>query len=139
MTSRPGRILVIDDDPLLVKTLSKVLSKAGHLVDTAANGEEGIQKAKYESYHLILCDLKMPGLDGIMTLQRIQSFQEKAGKGQSGFIMISAYGTDEHRHRARQLGVSDFISKPFDLEAFLASIDRHLQPLLPPNPGPIKP
>ena len=117
-----ARVLVIDDDPLLTKTLGKVLTKKGYEVDTAKNGHEGIEKAKSGFYHLILCDIRMPGLDGLMTIRHIQDFQEKAGAGKSGFIVITAYGNDETKHQAFQLGVTDFISKPFDLQPFLKVI-----------------
>ncbi|MDP3919249.1 MAG: response regulator [Candidatus Omnitrophota bacterium] len=123
-------ILVIDDDPLVARSLRKVLEGGGYFVDVAMNGHEGIRKAKSGFFHLVLCDLKMPGLDGIMTMKHIQEFQEKAGIGQSGFIVITAYDTDEHRKSAFQLGVTDFLQKPFDLTKFLEVIEHSVTPLL---------
>ena len=122
-------ILVIDDDPLLTRTLKKVLEREGYFVDTAQNGYEGIQKAKSGFFHLILCDIRMPGLDGLMTIRHIQEFQQKAGSEKSGFIVITAYDAEDSRKRAFQLGVTDFLFKPFDLPKFLEAVAHHAPPV----------
>ncbi|MBI3312740.1 MAG: response regulator [Candidatus Omnitrophica bacterium] len=81
MTLTPGTekayLLVIDDDPLLTRTLKRLLEKDGYFVDVARDGYEGIKKAKSGFFHLVLCDIRMPGLDGLMTIQHIQDFQKK--------------------------------------------------------------
>jgi len=127
-------VLIIDDDPLLTKTLKKVLGREGYFVDTASNGEEGIRKAKSGFFHLVLCDIRMPGLDGLMTIQHIKDFQKKAGVGKSGFIVITAYDSDENRQNAFQLGVTDFLVKPFDLDKFLGVIEHNASPLAQETP-----
>lgn len=132
--SEKARILVIDDDPLLTKTLKKALEKAGYIVETASDGREGIAKAKTGFYHLVLCDIRMPGLDGLMTIRHIKDFQGKAGAGRSGFIVVTAYDSDETRKNAVQLGVTDFMLKPFDLQHFLEVIANHARPLLKETP-----
>jgi len=129
-----GNVLVIDDDPLLTKTLKKILHRAGYLVDIAQNGLDGIQKAKSGFFHLVLCDIRMPGLDGLMTIRHIKEFQEKAGVGHSGFIVVTAYDSKESRTQACQLGVTDFLMKPFDLSYFLEVIEHHAAPLLAKTP-----
>lgn len=129
-----GNILVIDDDPLLTKTIKKILERAGYLVDLAHNGLEGIQKAKSGFFHLILCDIRMPGLDGLMTIRHIQEFQEKAGVGKSGFIVVTAFDSKDTRKSAFQLGVSDFLMKPFDVSQFLEVIDHHSDPIVKKTP-----
>lgn len=129
-----GYVLVIDDDALVVRTVRKALEKQGFFVDTADSGEEGIRKAKTGFFHLVLCDIRMPGLDGLMTVQRIQGLQLKAGIGKSGFIIITAYDTDEHRERACQLGVTDFLRKPFDLATFLDVVEHNIKPLVKQTP-----
>ncbi|GEM_PF-6261730 len=70
----------------------------------------------------------MPGLGGLMTIQHIQDFQKKAGAGKSGFIIITAYDSPETRNHAYQLGVTDFILKPFDLTQFREVIDHNVKP-----------
>jgi len=127
-------LLVIDDDPLLTRTLKRVLEREGYFVDVARDGYEGIKKAKSGFFHLVLCDIRMPGLDGLMTIQHIQEFQEKAGAGKSGFIVITAYDSPESRSRACQLGVTDFLLKPFDLDKFRQVIDHNVKPLVRETP-----
>ncbi len=127
-------ILVIDDDPLLTHTLERVLRKEGYFVDIAHDGYEGIKKARSGYFHLVLCDIRMPGLDGLMTIKHIQEFQEKAGIGASGFIVITAYDSPDTRKNAFQLGVSDFLLKPFDLKRFLETIDHETQGLIEKTP-----
>ena len=126
-------LLVIDDDPLLTKTLGKVLSKQGYLVETASNGYEGIKKAKSGFFHVILCDIRMPGLDGLMTIRTIQDMQLKAGKEKSAFIVISAYESRTTSRTAKLLGVTDFLQKPFDLNHFLTVVDHNVRPVLQRN------
>lgn len=127
-------ILVIDDDPLLTKTLQKLLKKEGYFVDVAQNGHEGIRKAKSGFFHLVLCDIRMPGLDGLMTIRHIQDYQKKAGVGKSGFIVITAYDAPETRQHACQLGVTDFMLKPFDLQQFRKTIEHNIGPLVTQTP-----
>lgn len=127
-------LLIIDDDPLLTRALKKALEKAGYFVDVARDGIEGIRKAKSGFFHLVLCDIRMPGLDGLMTIQHIRDFQKKAGVGKSGFIVITAYDSPEHRSQAFQLGVTDFLLKPFDLPKFLEVIDHNVKPLVQETP-----
>lgn len=125
---------MIDDDPLLTRSLKRVLEREGYLVDVARDGYEGIKKAKSGFFHLVLCDLKMPGLDGLMTLQHIKEFQAKAGVGRSGMIVITAYDHPENRRRAFQLGVTDLLAKPFDLPKFLEIVNHHAEPLVKDTP-----
>ncbi|MDD5218614.1 MAG: response regulator [Candidatus Omnitrophica bacterium] len=132
--SEKAYVLVIDDDPLLTRTLKKVLERAGYFVDTAKDGHEGILKAKSGFFHLVLCDIRMPGLDGLMTIRRIQEFQDKAGAGKSGFVVVTAYETEENRRDAFRLGVTDFIGKPFDLNQFIETVGHHVMPLLKQTP-----
>lgn len=127
-------ILVIDDDQLLTATIKKILKKDGYFVDVAKRGEEGIAKAKSGFFHLVLCDLRMPGLDGLMTIRHIQNFQKKAGVDKTGFILITAYDAPETRQEAFQLGVSDFILKPFDVDKFLEVIHHHTRQLTAKTP-----
>lgn len=129
-----GYVLVIDDDPLLRKTLKNLLEKQGYLVDLAKDGYEGVKKAKTGFFHLILCDIRMPGLDGLMTIRHIRDFQNQAGAGRSGFIVVSAYDTNDTRHQAFQLGVTDFLLKPFDKDKFLETIGHHIEPLIEKTP-----
>ena len=136
--SEKGAILVIDDDLLVLKTLKRVLEKDGYFVDLARDGYEGILKAKAGFFHLILCDIRMPGLDGLMTLQHIKEFQDKAGEGRSGFIVITGFDSHETTHHALQLGVTGYLTKPFDLAKLLDTIHHQMQLLIPAQHNPLR-
>lgn len=110
-------ILIIDDEKAIRKTLSEILSFEGYKIDEAADGEEGLKKFKEKSYDLVLCDIKMPKLDGI-------EFLQKAGESNPDIpiIMISGHGNIETAVEAVKKGAYDYISKPPDLNRLLITI-----------------
>jgi two-component system, NtrC family, nitrogen regulation response regulator NtrX len=110
-------ILIIDDEKAIRKTLSEILSFEGYKIDEAADGEEGLKKFKEKAYDVVLCDIKMPKLDGI-------EFLQKAGESNSDIpiIMISGHGNIETAVEAVKKGAYDFISKPPDLNRLLITI-----------------
>ena len=102
------RLLVIDDEENMRHMLSTVLGKAGYIVETAANGHEGLKMTESSVYDFILCDIKMPNMSGMDFL--------KASRNKIGcttVIMMSAYGTIDTAIEAMKLGAYDYISKPF--------------------------
>ncbi len=110
-------ILIIDDEKAIRKTLTEILSFEGYKVEEAADGEEGLKKFREKNYDLVLCDIKMPKLDGIEFLQR-------AGEVNADVpvIMISGHGNIETAVEAVKKGAYDFISKPPDLNRLLITI-----------------
>ena len=110
-------ILIIDDEKAIRKTLSEILSFEGYKVDEAADGEEGLKKFKDKSYDLVLCDIKMPKLDGIEFLQKAGEFNPD-----TPIIMISGHGNIETAVEAVKKGAYDYISKPPDLNRLLITI-----------------
>lgn len=110
-------ILIIDDEKAIRKTLSEILSFEGYKIDEAADGEEGLKRFKEKSYDVVLCDIKMPKLDGI-------EFLEKAGEANIDvpIIMISGHGNIETAVEAVKKGAYDYISKPPDLNRLLITI-----------------
>lgn len=110
-------ILIIDDEKAIRKTLSEILSFEGYKIDEAADGEEGLKKYRDKSYDLVLCDIKMPKLDGI-------EFLQKAGEVSPDvpIIMISGHGNIETAVEAVKKGAYDYISKPPDLNRLLITI-----------------
>lgn len=105
---RVGHILVIDDEDNLRHMLSAMLSRQGYRIDTAADGRQGLQLASQTVYDFILCDIRMPELDGKGFLERFL-----AEGGATPVIMMSAYGTVDTAVECMKLGAYDFISKPF--------------------------
>jgi two-component system, NtrC family, nitrogen regulation response regulator NtrX len=112
-----AEILIIDDEKAIRKTLSEILSFEGYKVDEAADGEEGLKKFKEKTFDLVLCDIKMPKLDGI-------EFLQKAGETNPDvpIIMISGHGNIETAVEAVKKGAYDYISKPPDLNRLLITI-----------------
>lgn len=108
------RLLIIDDEENMRHMLSNLLKKTGYQIDTASDGIEGLQLIDRKQYSVILCDLRMPKLDGI-------SFLKSAGKKlkNTTVLMMSAYATIDDAVESMKLGAYDFISKPFKSEEIL--------------------
>jgi two-component system response regulator AtoC len=102
------RLLVIDDEVNMRHMLSTVLRKADYLVDTASDGSEGLQMIERTQYDFVLCDIKMPNMDGMEFLKSARGVI-----GPSTVIMMSAYGNIDTAIEAMKLGAYDYISKPF--------------------------
>jgi two-component system nitrogen regulation response regulator NtrX len=111
-----ARILVIDDEKSIRNTLREILEYEKFAVDDAADGMEGIAKAKEHNYDVILCDIKMPKMDGIEVLNQLMQLTE------APVIMISGHGTIETAVDALKKGAYDYIAKPLDLNRLLVTI-----------------
>ncbi len=112
-----SNILIIDDEKAIRKTLSEILSYEGYKIDEAGDGEEGFRKFREKEYDVILCDIKMPKMDGIEFLEKA-----KEGNPDIPIIMISGHGTIETAVEAVKKGAYDYISKPPDLNRLLITI-----------------
>jgi DNA-binding NtrC family response regulator len=112
-----ANILIIDDEKAIRKTLSEILSYEGYKIDEAADGEEGLKKFSNTPYDVVLCDIKMPKMDGI-------EFLEKAREVNSDvpIIVISGHGNIETAVEAVKKGAFDYISKPPDLNRLLITL-----------------
>jgi two-component system nitrogen regulation response regulator NtrX len=112
-----SNILIIDDEKAIRKTLSEILSYEGYKIEEAGDGEEGLKRFREKNYDVVLCDIKMPKLDGI-------EFLDKAREANPDIpvIMISGHGTIETAVEAVKKGAYDYISKPPDLNRLLITI-----------------
>ena len=113
----PKRILIVDDEENFRHMLSVILIKEGYEVETASNGEEGIQKAITAPFDQILCDIRMPRMDGLEFLKEIQKTAVDAT-----IIVMSAYGTVDIAIEAMKLGAYDYISKPFKPDEIILTL-----------------
>jgi two-component system, NtrC family, nitrogen regulation response regulator NtrX len=113
----PQTILVIDDEKAIRKALNEILTFEGFKVDEAADGAEGAKKIEDNTYDCILCDIKMPKMDGIEVLQRAQEI-----KPDVPFIVISGHGNIDTAVEAVKKGAFDYISKPPDLNRLLITV-----------------
>lgn len=116
------KILVVDDEAILVEMITMRLEDNGYDVVSAYDGFEGLSKAEQMRPDLIILDIGMPGMDGLAVLRKIrQSDQIKDVK----VIMLTASG--KNRGLFATEGISDYIIKPFDTEDFLSRVDKVLK------------
>jgi len=111
------KILVIDDERAIRNTLKDILSFEGFEIEEAADGVEGLEKIKANDYDCILCDVKMPKMDGLEVLDKVKDL-----KPDIPFVVISGHGNIETAVDAVKKGAFDFISKPPDLNRLLITI-----------------
>jgi len=110
-------ILIIDDEKSIRKTLSEILSFEGYKITEAGDGEEGLARFSEKPFDLVLCDIKMPKIDGIEFLERA-----KAINPDIPIIMISGHGNIDTAVEAVKKGAFDYISKPPDLNRLLITL-----------------
>jgi len=115
-------ILVIDDKDAMRKMMSQTLAEEGYIVDTAANGPEGIEKAKARQFDLVITDMKMPDMDGLEVLSQLKEINTE-----TAVIVMTAYGTIEVAVSAMKKGAFDFLAKPFESEHMLVLVEKAIQ------------
>ena len=110
-------ILIIDDEKAIRKTLTEILGYEGYKIDEASDGEEGLKKFREKNYDLVLCDIKMPKLDGIEFLEKAKEINSE-----TPIIIISGHGNIETAVEAVKKGAFDYISKQTDLNRMLITL-----------------
>lgn len=119
-------VLVVDDDNLVLKSIAKFLSACGYNIDSAGSGEEALEKVKGKSFDLIIVDVKMPGIDGIETVEKIRGFYRGLGKALPQEIIISGYMDASAEERANRLGIEDYLYKPFAISEFISRVKKKI-------------
>jgi DNA-binding NtrC family response regulator len=117
-----ARILIIDDEESIRKSLAGVLQEKGYVVDTAENGKEAAEKSKTSLYNLALIDIRLPDMDGVQLLTAIKETIPKTVK-----IIITGYPSLENAIEAVNKGADAYITKPFDMNKLLDIIEEHLK------------
>ncbi|MBP6432277.1 MAG: sigma-54-dependent Fis family transcriptional regulator [Ferruginibacter sp.] len=110
-------ILIIDDERAIRKTLTEILSYEGYKIDEAGDGEEGLKRFAEKAYDVVLCDIKMPKVDGIEFLEKAREINNDVP-----IIMISGHGNIDTAVEAVKKGAFDYISKPPDLNRLLITL-----------------
>ena len=107
-----SKILIIEDEAAIRRVLVKILSEENdsYQVDEAEDGVAGLDKIKNNDYDLVLCDIKMPKMDGVEVLEEVKKI-----KPEIPMVMISGHGDMETAIQTMRLGAFDYISKPPDL------------------------
>lgn len=120
------KILLVDDDDLILKSVETVLKKCGYQVVLASDGFEAIEKIGDFDFDLIICDMRMPGMNGIETVQRIRQELALIGKGKVAEIFLTGYAENDLEKQAKAMKVNGYLYKPFDLQEFISKIQRVL-------------
>ena len=116
------KILIIDDEKIIRATLKEILEYEKYQIFEAQDGEEGLRMIENEEFDLVLCDVKMPKMDGIEVLDKVNAMEKPPQ-----FIMISAHGSIETAVEATKKGAFDFIPKPPDLNRLLLTVRNALE------------
>ncbi len=121
MSEKP-RILIVDDDEAVTKTISIMLEDAGCLVDTAKTGEEAVKKSETNFYNLALLDIRLPDMEGTELLTRMKETTPKGIK-----IIVTGYPSMENAIEAVNKGADGYIIKPVNMEELLAKVKEYLK------------
>jgi len=113
------RILLVDDEPIVLSSLKNVLSHQDYIIETASNGQEGIQKLKSQNFDIVLTDLMMEPLNGLELLEQTQKYDPD-----SIVILMTGYATIESAVDAIRKGAYDYLVKPFKIQNLLLTIER---------------
>ncbi|MFF2073591.1 response regulator transcription factor [Kitasatospora sp. NPDC058162] len=108
--AQPGRILVVDDDPTVAEVVAGYLTRAGHHVDRAADGPQGLALARSARPDLLVLDLMLPGMDGLEILRRLRADADGA---ELPVVLLTAKGDETDRILGLELGADDYVTKPF--------------------------
>ncbi|HWA28098.1 MAG TPA: response regulator transcription factor [Lacunisphaera sp.] len=110
------RILLVEDEARLLRSLSQAMRENGYAVDTADNGAEGLHKAQSETYDAVVLDVMLPQLDGWTVLENLRRTQR------TPVLMLTARDATSDRVRGLDLGADDYLVKPFDLSELFARL-----------------
>lgn len=114
-----ARILLVDDEVVFTENMSKLLTRRGHRVTAVNDGKSAIQALEAEQFDVVVLDLKMPGMDGIATLDEIQ----KLGCS-TQTIILTGHGTIDTAMEAIELGAYDYLSKPCEIDELVHKIEQ---------------
>ena len=119
-------ILIVDDEELVIESLSKLLKKEGYMVILAGNHKEALARVKEMDFDLIVSDIRMPEIDGVEIIRKIRRFLRENGKKLIPEILITGYSGEDCLKQAEELKVADLIYKPFDVRDFLKIVKNNI-------------
>lgn len=121
------KILVIDDEELVIYSLKRLLKREGYEVTVASNGAEALELIKETDFDLVVSDIRMPELDGIEVVRKMREYFLENNKNLVPVVLITGYSNDESAKQAQELKVVDYLHKPFDTVDFLKVIKINLE------------
>lgn len=116
-----ARILVVDDDESIRKTIAAILEEKGYIVDTAENGKEAIEKSNANFYNLALIDIRLPDMEGTKLLTEMKETSPKMIK-----IIVTGYPSLQNAITTVNRGADGYLLKPVNIDSLLETIKRHL-------------
>ncbi len=120
-----SKILVVDDEPFILRTLTFVLKKEGYDIATAVNGEEALAQIRASEPSLVFVDAMMPKKDGYQVAQEVRD--DPTLKRQPYIIMLTARGQESDREKAKRVGINEFMTKPFSPSKVAARVREILE------------
>jgi CheY-like chemotaxis protein len=118
------RILIIDDEELIIKSLSRLLEKNGYEVFIAKNGRDALIITEDEQFDLIIADIRMPGMNGVETVNSIYKNLQTRKSQRVPTIFITGFADETMHQKAKELMPVAYIYKPFDISDFIERIKR---------------
>ena len=120
------RILLVDDDALVLKSVKNLLALKHYEVNTCKSAQEAVETFKNGSFDLVICDIRMPEESGIFAIKQIRKHEASKGLKPTPVIVITGYASEDVPVEAIELGVEGYVLKPFDQEIFFAAIEKVL-------------
>lgn len=119
------KILLIDDDGMITKTVGNLLKREDYIVDVSESGQQAIKKTQNIDFDLIITDIRMPQMDGLETISHIKKNLKTAKKPDMPVIFITGYADSDAHIKAKKFG--KVIFKPFDMKEFLREVAKSLE------------
>jgi signal transduction histidine kinase/CheY-like chemotaxis protein len=129
--ARPLRVLVAEDNTVNQRLILRLLEKRGHVATLARDGREAVRLATQERFDVVLMDLQMPELDGLAASAQIRASDNEYARG-IPIIALTADALDGSRRRMQEIGIREFLTKPFDPARLFAAIERESEAATPP-------
>lgn len=121
-----SKILVVDDDSLVLRTVTHLLESKGYEVRAAKSGVEAVEEFKTGRFDLVMVDIRMPEQSGVETMKKIREKEKASNASPLPMVVITGYASEDVPLEAIELGVSGYVLKPFDQDRFLATIEKAL-------------
>lgn len=116
-TQDATRILILEDNEDMMRAIEELLSDEGYQVDACSRGEQAVELARENHYDLVVADVRLPGIDGLSALSRVQCYQPDVGS-----LVVSGYSEQMRTPRANRLGLGGYLPKPFGLAQLLETV-----------------
>ncbi len=121
-------ILIIDDDKLVLKSLSALFIKKGWNVNLCQNGSDGLRQVESKIYDCILLDIRMPNMDGTQVLEHLRDLEAENKIKKQNVIIMTGYADENAAVKVFQLDAFNYIHKPFDIDELLEKVSKCIEP-----------